>query len=98
MIEARGSSSAASAANAVVDSVASIRTPTDAGDWVSLAVPSSGEYGVPEDLQFGYPVRSTGTGWEVVTGLEHDELGRDRIRVTTEELLEERAEVAELLG
>jgi len=98
VIEARGSSSAASAANAVVDSVASIRTPTDAGDWVSLAVPSSGEYGVPEDLQFGYPVRSTGTGWEVVTGLEHDELGRDRIRVTTEELLEERAEVAELLG
>jgi malate dehydrogenase len=98
VIEARGSSSAASAANAVIDSVASIRTPTDAGDWVSLAVPSSGEYGVPEDLQFGYPVRSTGTSWEVVTGLEHDELGRDRIRITTEELLEERAEVAELLG
>jgi malate dehydrogenase len=98
VIEARGSSSAASAANAVVDSVTSIRTPTAPEDWVSLAVPSSGEYGIPEGLQFGYPVRSTGAGWEVVGGLEHDEHGRDRIRVTTEELLEERAEVAELLG
>ena len=98
VIEARGSSSAASAANAVVDSVVSIHTPTNPGDWVSLAVPSSGEYGVPEGLQFGYPVRSTGSGWEVVAGLEHDDFGRDRIRVTTEELLEERAEVAELLG
>jgi malate dehydrogenase len=65
---------------------------------VSLAVPSSGEYGIPEGLQFGYPVRSTGAGWEVVGGLEHDEHGRERIRITTEELLEERAEVAELLG
>jgi malate dehydrogenase len=98
VIEARGSSSAASAANAVVDSVVSIHTPTDPDDWVSLAVPSSGEYDVPEGLQFGYPVRSTGSGWEVVAGLEHDEFGRDRIRVTTEELLEEQAEVAELLG
>jgi malate dehydrogenase len=98
IIEARGSSSAASAANAVLDSVTSIRTPTEPTDWVSLAVPSSGEYDIPEGLQFGYPVRSTGTGWEVVVGLEHDELGRDRIRITTEELLEERAEVADLLG
>ncbi len=97
VIEARGSSSAASAANAVVDSVVSIRTPTDPDDWVSLAVPSSGEYDVPEGLQFGYPVRSTGSGWEVAAGLEHDDFGRDRIRVTTEELLEERAEVADLL-
>jgi malate dehydrogenase len=98
VIEARGSSSAASAANAVIDSVVSIRTPTDPDDWVSLAVPSSGEYDVPEGLQFGYPVRSTGSDWEVVAGIEHDDFGRDRIRVTTEELLEERAEVAELLG
>jgi malate dehydrogenase len=98
VIEARGSSSAASAANAVIDSVVSIRTPTDPDDWVSLAVPSSGEYDIPEGLQFGFPVRSTGSGWEVVAGLEHDDFGRDRIRITTEELLEERAEVAELLG
>jgi malate dehydrogenase len=98
VIEARGSSSAASAANAVIDSVVSIRTPTDAGDWTSLAVPSSGEYGVPEGLQFGYPVRSAGTSWEVVADLEHDDFGRDRIRITTEELLEERSEVADLLG
>ena len=98
VIEARGSSSAASAANAVIDSVESIRTPTAPGDWVSLAVPSSGEYDVPAGLQFGYPVRSTGTSWEVVAGLEHDDFGRDRIRITTEELLEERSEVADLLG
>ena len=98
VLEARGSSSAASAANAVIDSVVSIRTPTDPEDFVSLAVPSSGEYGVPEGLQFGYPVRSTSSGWEVVSGLEHDDFGLERIRVTTEELLEERAEVAELLG
>jgi malate dehydrogenase len=98
VIEARGSSSAASAANAVIDSVVSIRTPTDPGDFVSLAVPSAGEYGVPEGLQFGYPVRSTGTAWEVVSGIEHDDFGRERIRITTEELLEERAEVADLLG
>jgi malate dehydrogenase len=98
VLEARGSSSAASAANAVIDSVNSIRTPTAAGDWVSLAVPSSGQYGVPDGLQFGYPVRSTGSECQVVAGLDHDDFGRDRIRVTTEELLEERAEVAELLG
>ena len=59
---------------------------------------STGEYGVPEGLQFGYPVRSTGTGWEVVADLEHDDFGRDRVRTTTEELLEERSEVADLLG
>jgi malate dehydrogenase len=98
VLEARGSSSAASAANAVIDSVVSIRTSTDPEDFVSLAVPSSGEYGVPEGLQFGYPVRSTGTGWEVVSGIEHDDFGLERIRITTEELLEERAEVADLLG
>ena len=98
VIEARGSSSAASAANAVIDSVVSIRTLTDPGEFVSLAIPSSGEYGIPEGLQFGYPVRSTGAGWEVVSGIEHDDFGRERIRITTEELLEERAEVADLLG
>jgi malate dehydrogenase len=90
VIEARGLSSAASAANAVLDSVESIRTPTAWGDWHSLAVVSHGEYGVPEGLQFGFPVRSDGSSWEVVTGLEHDDDAKERIRTTTEELVQER--------
>jgi len=97
IIEARGASSAASAANAVVDSVRSILEPTPAGDAASLAVVSHGQYGVPEGLVFGYPVRSTGDRWEVVEGLRHSDFARDRIRVTTEELESERAAVAGLL-
>jgi malate dehydrogenase len=98
IIEARGASSAASAANAVLGSVRSITEPTPAGDTVSLAVVSDGQYGVPEALVFGYPVRSSGGGWEVVEGLHHSEFARDRLRVTTEELESERAAVAGLLG
>lgn len=97
IIEARGLSSAASAANAAIDSMVSVLNPTPAGDWTSLAVCSKGEYGIPEGLQFGYPVRSTGTSWEVVEGLSHDEFAKDRIRITTEELLDEQADVMELL-
>src|SRR5579864_3808609 len=97
VIEARGASSAASAANAVVDSVRSVITPTPWGDWHSLAVMSHGEYNVPEFLQFGFPVRSDGESWEVVQGLEHDDDGRDRIKKTTEELLQERDLVKELV-
>jgi malate dehydrogenase len=97
VIEARGLSSAASAANAVIDSVNSIRNPTPWGDWHSLAVVSHGEYGVPEWLQFGFPVRSDGTSWEVVPGLEHDDDAKERIRITTEELIQERDLVKELV-
>jgi malate dehydrogenase len=97
VIEARGLSSAASAANAVIDSVNSIRTPTPWGDWHSLAVVSHGEYGVPEWLQFGFPVRSDGTNWEIVPGLEHDDDARERIRITTDELIQERDLVKELV-
>jgi malate dehydrogenase len=97
VIEARGASSAASAANAVIDSVNSIRNPTPWGDWHSLAVVSNGEYGVPEGLQFGFPVKSDGTSWEVVTGLEHDDDAKQRIKVTTDELLQERDLVKELV-
>jgi malate dehydrogenase len=98
IIDARGASSAASAANAAIDSLRSVVNPTKEGDWHSLAVCSRGEYGIPEGLQFGFPVRSTGAGWEVVEGLEHDDFAKDRIRITTEELLAERADVEELLG
>ncbi len=90
VIEARGSSSAGSAANAVIDSVNSIRTATAWGDWHSLAVVSHGEYGTPEGLQYGFPVSSDGTGWNVVEGLLHDEDATQRIRISTEELVQER--------
>ena len=97
VIEARGASSAASAANAVIDSVNSIRNPTAWGDWHSLAVVSHGEYGVPEWLQFGFPVKSDGERWEVVEGLEHDDEAKERISKTTEELVQERELVKDLV-
>jgi malate dehydrogenase len=97
VIKARGASSAASAANAAIDSVRSIRTPTPEGDNAALAVCSRGEYGIPAGLQFGYPVRSTGETWEVIEGFEHDDFAREKIRTTTEELLEEREAVRNLL-
>jgi len=98
IIEARGLSSAASAANAALDSVAGLRRATPAGDCISVAVASEGQYGTPEGLQFGFPVRADGTGgWSVVEGVEHDDFARDRVRITTDELLSERAEV-EALG
>ena len=97
VIEARGLSSAASAANAAIDSINSIRSATPWGDWHSLAVVSHGEYGVPEWLQFGFPVRSDGTNWEVVSGLEHDDGAKERIKKTTEELIQERDLVKELV-
>jgi malate dehydrogenase len=97
IIEARGASSAASAANAVIDSVRSIAAGTSPGDWTSLAVPSRGEYGVPEGLQFGYPVSTDGRGWKVVEGLDLDDFAREKIRITTEELVQERDLVKELI-
>jgi malate dehydrogenase len=98
IIEARGLSSAASAANAVIDSLVSITTATPADDFTSLAVISKGEYGIPEGLQFGFPVRTDGKGgWEIVEGLKHDQFATDRIRVTTEELEAERSDVSALL-
>ena len=98
IIEARGLSSAASAANAAIDSVVSIRTTTPKDDVTSLAVVSNGEYGVPAGLQFGFPVRVNSAGaWEVVEGLHHDDFATERIRITTEELESERADVAALL-
>jgi malate dehydrogenase len=97
IIEARGLSSAASAANAAVDSVRSLSTKTPDGDWFSVAVASSGQYGVPEGLQFSFPVATDGAGrWHVVEGLEHDDFAAERLRVTTEELEAERSDVAGL--
>jgi malate dehydrogenase len=98
IIDARGLSSAASAASAAIDSVVSIRTTTPKDDVTSLAVVSNGEYGVPAGLQFGFPVRVNSAGaWEVVEGLHHDDFATERIRITTEELESERADVGALL-
>jgi len=81
----------------VLDSVNSIWNSTPWGDWHSLAVVSHGEYGIPEGLQFGFPVKSDGTHWEVVPGLEQDGDAKDRIKKTTEELVQERELVKSLL-
>jgi malate dehydrogenase len=97
IIDARGASSAASAAAAAIDTVVSLRTVTPLGSWFSVAVQSTGQYGTPEGLQFGFPVASDGKGgWSVVEGLEHDSFAQDRIKVTTDELLAERNDVKEL--
>ena len=97
IIEARGLSSAASAANAAIDTVVGLRTPTANDDCVSVAVSSNGKYGVPEGLMFGYPVRADGNGsWSIVEGVEHDAFAQDRIKVTTDELVSERDDVRSL--
>ena len=97
IIEARGASSAASAANAAIDHVRSWVHGTPAGDWTSAAIVSDGSYGVPEGLISSFPVTSAGGEWHVVPNLEIDELSRARIDVSVGELGEERAAVR-LLG
>jgi len=97
IIEARGASSAASAANAAIDTVVSLRTATPSDDATSVAVSSNGEYGVPEGLVFGYPVLADGTGnWKVAEGVEHNDFAKARIQTTLNELVEERDAVKEL--
>jgi len=97
IIEARGQSSAASAANAAIDTVVSLVQPTANDDCASVAVSSHGEYGIPEGLTFGFPVASDGNGsWRVKEGFDVDDFAKDRIKVTTDELLSERDEVRSL--
>jgi malate dehydrogenase len=98
VIKARGASSAASAANAVVDSVRSIVEPTAAGDWHSVCLCSDGSYGVEQGLISSFPVRSDGRKLEVVKGLEIDAFSQSKIDVTVNELKEEKVMVKELLG
>jgi len=97
IIKARGLSSAASAANAVVDSVRSIYEPTAAGDWHSVCLCSDGSYGVEKGLISSFPIRSEGKKLEVVQGLTINEFSRSRIDATVNELKEEKSLVAELL-
>ena len=96
IIEARGSSSAASAANAAVDHVFDWVNGTPEGDWTSAAIMSDGSYGVPEGIVSSFPVTSSGGEWQVVQGLEVSEFSRGRIDASVAELVEERDAVREL--
>ncbi len=96
IIEARGLSSAASAANAALDHVRTWVQGTPEGDWVSMAIPSDGSYGVPEGLISSFPVTTSGGAYEVVQGLDLDDFSRRRIDASVAELGEERDAVREL--
>jgi len=96
IIEARGLSSAASAANAAIAHVHDWVLGTPKGDWVSMAIPSDGSYGVPEGLMSSFPVTCSGGEYHIVQGLEIDEFSQSRIDATVAELVEERDTVAEL--
>ena len=99
VIDARGLSSAASAANAALDHVVSVESATPAGDFFSAGVYSDGSYGIDEGLMFSFPIRSDGQGgWEIVQGLELSDFARAKIKATEDELKEERAVIADLLG
>lgn len=97
VIKARGSSSAASAANAVIDSVRSIVEPTPAGDWHSVAVHSDGSYGLEKGLICSFPVRSNGQKLEIVPNLAINDFSRSKIEATVNELKEEKSMVNDLL-
>jgi malate dehydrogenase len=96
IIEARGASSAASAASAAIDHVRDWVQGTAEGDWVSMAVPSDGSYGVPQGLISSFPVTCAGGDWQIVQGLEVDDFSRGRIDATVAELVEERDAVASM--
>ena len=96
IIEARGSSSAASAASATIDAARDWLHGSPAGDWVSMAVRSDGSYGIPEGLIYSYPVTTRGGDWEIVQGLEIDDFSRGRMDATAAELVEERDAVKDL--
>jgi malate dehydrogenase len=97
IIKARGFSSAASAANAVVDTVRNLITPTEAGKYFSVAVNSDGSYGIDSGLMFGYPVVSDGSSWKIVQGIEHNEFAQEKINATHQELRSERESVKDLI-
>ncbi|HET6561500.1 MAG TPA: malate dehydrogenase [Marmoricola sp.] len=96
IIEARGSSSAASAASATIDAARDWLTGSAEGDWVSMAVVSDGSYDVPEGLVYSFPVTTSNGDWEIVQGLEIDEFSRGKMDATAAELIEERDAVKEL--
>jgi malate dehydrogenase len=99
IIEARGKSSAASAANAAVDTLKSLSTPTPDGDWFSAAVISDGSYGVPAGLVYSFPLRSPGDGtYEIVQGLDLSDYAKSKLQDSWEELQGEKEAVADLMA
>jgi malate dehydrogenase len=96
IIEARGLSSAASAANAAIDHVRDWVLGTN-GRWVTMGIPSDGQYGIPKDTMFGYPVTTSGGEYKVVDGLPIDDFSRQRIDATLKELQEEQDGVRHLV-
>lgn len=98
IIEARGLSSAASAANAAIDTVRTLVTPTPEGRWFSVGVCSDGSYGTPKGIITSLPVRYDGKNWEVVQGLEINEFSREKIDASNRELLEEQAAVKQIFS
>ncbi|BEV73671.1 MULTISPECIES: malate dehydrogenase [unclassified Paludibacterium] len=97
IIEARGLSSAASAANAAIDHIRDWWLGTN-GEWVTMGIPSDGSYGIPEGLMYGFPVVCENGDYKIVQGLEIDEFSRERMTITQTELEEERAAILPLLG
>ncbi|WP_019586422.1 malate dehydrogenase [Deinococcus apachensis] len=96
IIEARGASSAASAASAAIDHMRDWALGTPEGEWVSMGIPSDGSYGVPEGLIYGFPVRTQNGQYEIVQGLEISDFSRGKMDATAQELTEERDEVRKL--
>jgi malate dehydrogenase len=98
IIKARGASSAASAASAAIDHIHDWFAGTASGDWVSMAVPSDGSYGIKEGIIYSYPVTIKDGTYQIVQGLSVDEFSRKRMDLTEKELREERDGVKDLLG
>jgi malate dehydrogenase len=96
IIDARGLSSAASAANAAIDHMRDWALGSN-GKWVTMGVPSNGDYGIPKDVMFGFPVTTQNGKYEIVKGLEIDAFSQERINKTLKELQDEQAGVAHLL-
>ncbi len=98
IIEARGLSSAASAANAAIDHLRNWALGTPEGDWVSMGIPADGSYGIAEGVLYGYPVTCSGGRYQIVKGIEVSEFSRQRMDATLKELHEERDAVKHLLA
>jgi malate dehydrogenase len=98
IIKARGASSAASAASAAIDHMRNWALGTDDGDWVSMAIPSDGSYGVKEGIIFGYPVTCSNGKYEIIEGLDIGDFSKERIKATETELREERDAVKHLFA
>ena len=97
IIEARGASSAASAANAAIDHIRTWELGTDEGDWVSMAIPSDGSYGIDEGIIYSFPCTCSNGEYQIVQNLDIDEFSRGKMDAALAELKEERDEVKDLL-